>query len=75
MAAQTKGCLFCAFHVVFKPEQAGKNREDKERQKCQYLSPACNGQVRTQCDQSSQNDRYDENSQYQSRGHAASERE
>jgi hypothetical protein len=30
MAAQTKGCLFCAFHVVFKPEQAGKNREDKE---------------------------------------------
>ena len=71
VAAQTEGRLLRPFHVVLKPQQAGKNREDKERQKRQYLPAARNGQAGTQGDQSSQSNRYDKNSQYQGCGHDA----
>src|ERR1700739_4987215 len=37
VAAQAERRLLCPFHVVLKPKQAGKNGEDKERQKRQYL--------------------------------------
>src|ERR1051326_1193707 len=72
MAAQTERRLLCAVHVVLEPEQAGKNRKDKERQKRQYLSSPCNCQVRTQGHQAGENDRYQENREYQRRRHMPS---
>lgn len=71
VAAQAERRLLCPFHVVLKPQQPGKNGEDKERQKRQYLPAARYCQIRTQGDQAGQSDRYDENSQYQRRGHDA----
>src|SRR5438270_8254848 len=72
MAAQAERRLLCPFHVVLKSQHSGKHRENEECQKCQYLSPARKGQVRAKGNQSGQEDRYNDNSEYQGRGHDAS---